>query len=108
MERSKAIAVGSDVRCVSGKIVTTRVTSPTQDAEVTFRFQWASWSEVTTLYTAMKNGTTVSINGESITIAVNGISNVRNQGFSDQFDPSDLIGYDTDLWSGTIKGYRKT
>jgi hypothetical protein len=107
LNKGSTVAVGSDVRCVSGKVVSTRVSSPTQDREVEFRFEWATHAEVVTLYTAMKNGTAVSMQGESVIIAIDGITGVKNHGFGDQFDPGDLIGYDTDLWTGNIKGYVK-
>jgi len=107
LDRGKPVVIGADVRCVSGKVVSTRVSSATQDREVNYRFQWATWAEVTTLYTAMQNGTSVSTGYESIIIAVDGITNVKHQAFGDEFDPADFPGYDTDLWTGNIKGYVK-
>lgn len=107
LNKDYPVTLGSDVRCVSGKLVSTRVSSPTQDLEVNYRFQWATWAEVTALYTAMKNGTAVTIFAQSVIIAVDGISGVIHQGFGDEFDPSDFTGYETDLWTGKIKGYIK-
>ena len=55
----------------------------------------------------MKNGTAVTILAQSVIIAVDGITDVKHQGFGDEFDPSDFTGYETDLWTGKIKGYIK-
>jgi len=107
LNKDQPAVLGSDVRCVSGKVVSTRVSSPTQDLEVYYRFQWASWTEVQSLYSSMLAGTAVTILSQSVIIAVDGISDVKHQGFGDEFDPSDFTGQDTDLWTGRIKGYIK-
>lgn len=109
LNRNEPVVLGSDIRCISGAVVSTRFASVTQEYEVEYRFHWATWTEVETLLNAWKNATAVTIQGQSVLLnAENGVSNVRHEAWGDDVDPANVASYRTDLWTGELRGTTTT